>query len=103
MALGLDDAVQAVILDVQRYRPTLSFPQAIKYIRDYGSTSILDWVSANDKPAYELVLASSTIELVKTVAALEEISLDSQDIVELDGAVTIDGMDAFQWLSYLLL
>lgn len=102
MTLGLDDAVQAVILDVHHSYPELSFPQALKHALGTVNADTLDHDSDN-APAYALVLASSTIELVRTVAALEEISLDSEDIVELDGAVTIDGMDAFQWLSYLLL
>lgn len=102
MAVTLENAVFDVIKDVQMSWPELSFPQAIKYTLDTVNADTLDHNSDN-APAYALVLASSTIELVKTVAALEEISLDSQDIVELDGAVTIDGMDAFQWLSYLLL
>ncbi len=101
MAITLEDAVHTVIKDTQDSYPEMSFPQAISHALKTVNVVELD-MDDETGPAYELVLTTSPAALLVEVARQEDTTLDPSDVVEVDGVVTIDGMDAFEWLHLVI-
>ena len=100
--MDVTDAAHIVIADVHQSYPELSYPQAIKHVRETISDAEINDDDEATAPAYHVVLRASVAELVLAVATLEQLRLDRGDVLEVDGHVTINGEEPFEWLHEML-